>query len=379
MSNSSVLTRFLYWKDEVELSLIISLLKSEDFTEVLFWLYELYFTGYKEYCFKLAFKIYYDFYAHLNPKLDDFICNNYEKWKQSDDDFIIGYIFRNMFCKRYTFNVFHLRQLLNNPDVLPSVVFRGRSQNWISKYPKRFKNLLMSIHKNKFVNIAYYLKQVLDNDLKECYENVVMYFKNEKKVEIKEDIFKEILDEFNTLMYSDKKHYILSIIMYLKESEENVNLRKIFITLTKEDREFVIKIENEKITPDWKTLCFKRCYPINSLLGCFNLERDKFENIEHEMWFHWEYYASFSPLWNKRMFEFNYKRNKDTKTIEFANDDIMENFYQKYGFLEPDEQPKYIQDASTGNIIKKNWKYLYDELNKPETVLNFTCDFRYKY
>ena len=99
MTNTSILTRFLYWKDEVELSLIISLLKSEDFTEVLFWLYELYFSGYKDYCFKLAFKIYYDFYAHLNPKLDDFICKNYEKWKQSNNDFIIGYVFRNMFCK----------------------------------------------------------------------------------------------------------------------------------------------------------------------------------------------------------------------------------------------------------------------------------------
>lgn len=379
MTKTSILTRFLYWKDEVELSLIISLLKSEDFTEVLFWLYELYFSGYKDYCFKLAFKIYYDFYAHLNPKLDNFICKNYEKWQLTNDDFIIGYVFRNMFCKKYTFKVFHLRQLLNKPDLLPSVIFRGRSQNWLSKYLKKFKNLLVSIHKNKFINLAYYLKEVLDSDLKECYGVVVKYFKNDKKIEIKEDVVNEILDEFDSLVYNDKRHYILSIIMYLKECEENVNLRKIFISLTKENTEFIVKIENEKITPDWKTLCFKRCYPVDLLMGSFDLERYRFENVEHEMWFHWEYYASFSPLWNKRMFEFNYKRNNETKTIDFADDDIMEDFYQKYGFLEPDEQPKYIQDASTGEIKKENWRYFYKELNNPETVLHFSHDFRYKY
>ena len=108
MSKSPVLTRYLYWKDEVELSLITSLLEGENFEEVLFWLYELYYSGYEEECFYLAWKIYYDFYAHLNPKLDAFIERNYKKWKTNKDHIIIGYVFRNLFGKNYTFKYFIL-------------------------------------------------------------------------------------------------------------------------------------------------------------------------------------------------------------------------------------------------------------------------------
>ena len=79
------------------------------------------------------------------------------------------------------------------------------------------------------------------------------------------------------------------------------------------------------------------------------------------------------------MAEFKYRRNNEERTIEFDDDDIMEEFYQKYGFLEPDEQPKPVQDASTGKIDKKSWKSFYNELKEPQVLLTFDDNFRYKY
>ena len=67
-----VLTRYLYEKSEVEISLINSLL-TKHLDEALFWIYEYHFSGVN--AFHLLWKIYYDFYCSNNPKLE----NLYEK------------------------------------------------------------------------------------------------------------------------------------------------------------------------------------------------------------------------------------------------------------------------------------------------------------
>ena len=73
------------------------------------------------------------------------------------------------------------------------------------------------------------------------------------------------------------------------------------------------------------------------------------------------------------------KRFKPSISIEFDNDDILEDFCQKYGFLEPDEQPREIQDASTGIIEKRNWKDLYNYLNCPDILNTLDDTFQYLY
>ena len=72
------------------------------------------------------------------------------------------------------------------------------------------------------------------------------------------------------------------------------------------------------------------------------------------MWFHWEYYASFAPRWNKRMAEFKYKRNNEKKTIEFDNDDIMEDFYQNMDFWNLMNNRKRFKIQVQVKLIKKH-------------------------
>ena len=52
------LTRYLFIKQEVELSLILSLSSNKNLDAALYWTYELYYSGYEDLVFSLLEKIY---------------------------------------------------------------------------------------------------------------------------------------------------------------------------------------------------------------------------------------------------------------------------------------------------------------------------------
>ena len=52
-------TRYLYLYEEVELSLLLSLLNKQNLDRVLFWCYELYYSTYENDIFPFLFKIYF--------------------------------------------------------------------------------------------------------------------------------------------------------------------------------------------------------------------------------------------------------------------------------------------------------------------------------
>ena len=62
-------------------------------------------------------------------------------------------------------------------------------------------------------------------------------------------------------------------------------------------------------------------------------------HTQHQM--NWEYYASFSPEWTKRIHEYHGMVNHETKRINFENDDYFEAFYEAYGY-DLDEQPDEV-------------------------------------
>jgi len=66
-----ILTRFLYAKDEVELSLMMALLNNEDLRIIYYWAYELYYSGFA--IFDILLKIYLDNYYEKQPYLLNYI------------------------------------------------------------------------------------------------------------------------------------------------------------------------------------------------------------------------------------------------------------------------------------------------------------------
>ena len=69
------LTRYLYILQEVCLSLLISLLYSRKrpFERVIFWLSELYYSGFNDVIWSVLISIYYEYYYIKYPKLENII------------------------------------------------------------------------------------------------------------------------------------------------------------------------------------------------------------------------------------------------------------------------------------------------------------------
>ena len=90
----------------------------------------------------------------------------------------------------------------------------------------------------------------------------------------------------------------------------------------------------------------KRLYTISHSIGCFDLNRfkDGYPSMKRLLGFHWEYFASFSPLWKGRLKHIA-ERNSDHLLMEFKNDDLLEDFGEKYNY-EPDEQSSETQEKS---------------------------------
>jgi hypothetical protein len=70
--NDFVLTRYLYSKIEVFQSLMISILERKT-DEALFWVYEIYYSGFEDEVYGFVYRLYKTVYESKNPKLQDFI------------------------------------------------------------------------------------------------------------------------------------------------------------------------------------------------------------------------------------------------------------------------------------------------------------------
>ncbi len=336
-----VLTRYLYHRDEVSHSLLTCLLLKPSFKESLFWASEIYYSGYHKDIWELLWKIYYDFFAIRNPKFEKKIKRAYKKWKkESNIEQLIIVINLLYHSSTSTFTVFHLRIL---KSITPTSIYLGRTPKWLAslKLSKKERNFIRSIHKKNLVDISYYFSQI-STDLSRCYEILRQYFTSVKDYSLKKNCYEGI-------PYTDKRHILLTLICYLMmETEEEIaQIRKIALVrrLDKDSIEF-FQSTNEMVEPAWKTLPKRRLYTIAEWVGAFPLER-RDDNIEWNkiLWYHWEYYARKCPLWKERFDKYNVCFNDKTKKPEFPNDDLLEEFYEKYG-LEPDEQSRECQEKS---------------------------------
>ena len=75
------------------------------------------------------------------------------------------------------------------------------------------------------------------------------------------------------------------------------------------------------------------------------------ENLNEIYFDNWLYYASHSPLWASRIIEYGGMIDEENRKIIFENDDLEEEFYNKWNY-EPDEQPLKTHQQAMG--LKKN-------------------------
>ena len=74
--------------------------------------------------------------------------------------------------------------------------------------------------------------------------------------------------------------------------------------------------------------------------------------MKYLLGFKWKYFASFSPLWQKRFTRYKAARQKSTREMIFLNDDYLEAFDERYDY-EPDEQGLAVQYKSIRPIERQ--------------------------
>jgi hypothetical protein len=351
MSNI-IFTRYLYIKDEVELSLLVSILNRHG--DAIFWAYELYYSGFKQELFAFIWKIYYDFFATLNPTFEAYLLTKCQEFLTNDC--LVSSIIQDLIYRPYNTDIFLIRIVCN----LFEVDITYYHNNVITNIEEAKINIEQWIQTNDYRSIGQWILNINQNtiDVIDIYKIYLNSFEltNNKKL-IKD--FKTILRSNNI----EKNILLLSRIMQMFSKKHNLKKGKsIYITVESEQIEKYKTIYVSNELKHYRIL-EKACEcSIDNLkhLSLFKLNRNKY-NLNPLYWHKWEYYASFSPLWNQQIASFNGIVHHNTTRVIFEDDDLMEEFYRSYGY-EPDEQTQVVQDKSIMIIEKAyNWKWFHDK------------------
>ena len=144
-----------------------------------------------------------------------------------------------------------------------------------------------------------------------------------------------------------------NLIMFVKEfltinSVElinNITPSKIIIHLQDKDIIQYKTIYNKNPTKVLQEACrFALRKNVNTL---FELELPTQEEIVNILNIHWLYYAYKTTIWKDRIDKYNGIPNDKTKNIDFENDDLYEEFTEKW-YYDPEEQSLDVKDKLIG-------------------------------
>jgi hypothetical protein len=366
-----VFTRYLYVKDEVRISLLVSLLNKSD--DAIFWAYELYYSGFKNELFNLLWKIYYDFFATQNPTFEAYFLKKHKEWLNSNSenttqnvkDKIVSSIIQDLLFRPFNSDVFFLRNICEQFEI--EIVYCNNIKK-ITNIKETYDNFKNWIDANDYRSIAQWFLNLNKDTIKlgDIYEICLDIFEiNDKLTKTK------LSKEFNSVLKLNVNNNIILLakIMSLFSRKEQI----------KTGKSIYISVESEDIIPYETIIGSNELYHYNVLdrscicgiddlkhLSLFKLKRNKY-NLNEAYLYKWEYHASFAPIWSHRIKQFGgYPDHMKQQVIfkEEPNDDLMQEFYELYGF-EPDEQTLETQNKNIMKIEKiYNWKWFNEQYKK---------------
>ena len=359
-----VFTQYLYVKEEVRIALLVSILNKSD--DAIFWAYELYYSGFKYELLNLIWKIYFDFFATLNPEYEIYLLKKHNELIMDKDmklNNIVSSIINDIIFRPFNCDIFMLRNLCENFEI--EIIYHHGTKI-INMYDLRY-NFKHWIHNTDFRSIAQWILNINKNLIKieDIYYIFLDIFKELKLITTKQK--DKLLKEFNigiTINVNVKIEVILlSKILGLFSNKAKPT--KFYFNIEPSDIVFYDPIIGTNEIKHYRILKQAYISHIDNFkhLSLFKLTRNKY-NLQEKYWYNWEYHASFSPVWSDRINKFggyiNYIKQKVTFKEE-PNDDLKQEFYRLYG-LEPDEQQINVQNKSIGTIEKKyNWKWFYEQ------------------
>jgi len=378
-----ILTRYLYLKDEVKLAFLVSLLNKSD--DAIFWAYELYYSGFKMEFYDYIWKIYYDFFATLNPSFEQYL-NKMLKPDKDFDDKLVSAIVQDLLIRPFNTDIFFLRTICSLFEIECNLItINTETKININKLFNStsilYEQLTKWIEDKDFKSIAQYILNIVTLDMSDkvlyfIYKSAIDVFANVYNVKpSKTKLLKEFgvaqerlnNDNFNNFgkkMIYDKKLLLLTKIMTLFSLKEKLVKGKNFYIVV--DPEDIIQYETIEATSvkHYKVLDVARICGIDDLkhLSLFRLERESLfkagENTDNkmkEMYFNnWLYHASFSPVWFNRIKKYRGYVDYTCQKVLFVDEDMMQMFYDKYGY-EPDEQSQNTTDKCLKINKGINW------------------------
>jgi len=355
-------TRYLYEKEEVKMALLVAILNKKE--EAIFWTYELYYSGFIEELIEFLWKIYYDFYATLNPSFEKYLINKFN-CKLKNDEKIICSIVNNFMIRPHTMDVFMLRNIIHKIDIDKGYILEYTLSGNLTCLKKELIDLLEN--EDYIMLASFIIQDIQDKHLLNTCAVIDEYFvgKRVKNIDLKNSIqhFKKIMRR-NTLL--NARVILLSRIIHYYSAVKNRSMGKnLYVHIDDEEVVMYETIISEKLCPAYKILPVATIYYIDNgdYLSLFHLSRDNC-NIVDAYKNNWLFYASFSPVWKDRIQKYNGMIDIPKKEIIFNSDNDLEDFYENFG-LEPDEQKTEVQNKTIQIIQKKrSWLEFYKEHNK---------------
>lgn len=320
-----ILTRYIYDKDNLQYSILLALL-NKDREQVKFWIYELYYSGFKIEAFHLLWELYYKMYYISYPNMEKFMQKQTVLWISSNklDDCIIGSIAESLAIREPCIDSYFIIENKKQSNIIPN-------------------NIIQEIVK---------IKNCLSK--KDCFIHLENFHKNNTKTRKKIDFTKNIFLELDMLDIEILKTACISITLdtCVKKPAINKMRRNIYIIQKPCD------IKQYKTKPAIK----HRGYKIPPRECRYQLQIKPENRIfDYPDYDNWLYYASFSPLWKKRIERHNGIILQEEQKIYFENEDDEVSFYNYFN-LEPDEQCLEIEKQWFGYKPFESWNDLYNKI-----------------
>ena len=363
-----IFTRYLYIKDEVRVALLVSILKKSD--DAIFWGYELFHSGFKNEFFELIWKIYYDFFATLNPSFETYLIKKHKEWLNQGCDTVVKKIIQNLLFRPLNTDIFFLRNICQKFEV--DIEYINNNNTKITDFHSFRLNMEKWIETEDYRSIAQWILNDNKNmiDLQDIYNMILDKTKNSNNDNNNKN-------NKNNKIYEELQNYInpniilLTKIMTLFSKKHNLKKgRNIYFNVEPEDIVVYETIIVDDILKNYNILENACICGIDELkqLSLFKLNRYKYE-LNGKYWYNWLYHASFSPIWSKRIHMFKGYPDYFKKIIVFQQDNLEEEFHKLYGF-EPDEQKRCVQEKSIMSIERKyDWKW-FEKTYKKNGLFN---------
>jgi len=389
MTNENLqFTRYLYPKDEVKISLMISLLKKKE-DEAVFWAYELYYSGFYDELTNLLWKIYYDFYYTLNGSFEEYLYTKLKKNLKNiqGKEKVLYMIINNFLIRPYNLDVFTFRNITKmfaiDKKYIDNIIISQINTNYDQKTEIKYDKILLELlyNKNYLLLAEFIMNDIIDLSFESILTKILGYFsKRGVKINTKKELglFEKMGQIVNKriLLVSKIMRYALLINnalakfgknIYVQAQDEDVIMYETIQTdLTLKKTMFT------PILPAYKILPLATLYYIDkdNYLSLFQLKRETIK-IKDVYYYEWLYYCYDTPVWFERITKYSGYKDEEKNTIEFTDSDLEDEFYSLYNY-ETDEQKKEVQQKTIQDIIeKREWVDFYDEFhNKDNSLLD---------